>query len=745
MNPPQRRNIGFAVWCGGAVLLGAFLLFQVQPMISRMILPWFGGGPAVWTACLLFFQLVLLAGYGYAYALCQFLPVKLQATVHWLLLAAALFMLPVTPAESWQPADGSLPVLRILLLLTAHIGLPYLLLAATAPLIQSWWSQVYNPQMPYRLYALSNAGSLIALLSYPVLVEPSLSTPWQGLLWSVAFCGFALLCGSLTVMLWLHRPDQTKQTKPGESADETGDAKIAWRSLAAWCALSAAGVITLMAVTNHLSQDIAVTPLLWVAPLSLYLISFILCFDRPSWSQPRHWAPPAAISICMTICYSTLNLGRLVRLLGRAGYLVSPALESLFDQHLQIEAFLWLTSLFLICMLWHGMLVQQRPPRQFHTLFYLTIAAGGALGGMTVAVICPAVFPVMVEPRLCMAGGLMLSSVFFIRDLSPAGSSWLEVLAARRASVWQRLVRFIVSTGAVALLVIVLYPLMLSLVFPFFDANRGDQPWRGRNFYGALEVHEVKAEEPRDSGVSLFHGTTLHGFQFSDPSRRLEPTTYFARNSGAGLALENFPRFEEKPAAAPIRPRQLRVGVIGLGAGTLAAYGRRGDHYTFYEIDQMVIDIAKRHFTFLKDSAADIDIQQGDARISLKHQPPQNFDVFILDAFSGDAIPVHLLTLEAMVLYQQHLTEDGVMAFHISNRHLDLEPVVRALAARLNYPLLRISTEGNDPAHITGSDWLLLSRNEAFMQSIEAHASPVSEAEPLLWTDDFSNLLKILK
>jgi len=763
MKALQGRNLGFAFWCGGAVLLGAFLLFQVQPIISRMILPWFGGGPAVWTACLLFFQILLLAGYAYAYLLNRFLTVGWQATVHWLLLAAALLMLPVTPGAGWQPEDGSQPVLRILLLLTAHIGLPYLLLAATAPLIQSWWSTVYNPSMPYRLYALSNAGSLVALLSYPFIVEPLLGASWQGLLWSLAFAGFALLCGSITVMLWLHQgkaapagQDDSAPVVEEESAASAeasaAEASAAEASaaeaaasrggagrMAAWAALAAAGVIVLMATTNHLSQDIAVTPLLWVAPLSLYLISFIICFDRPAWSRPQLWSAPAAVCIGLTICYSTLNLDRLVKLLVRAGYAVPPLLESVLNQHMLVEAVLWLSSMFFICMMCHGLLVQLRPPKTLHTLYYLIIAAGGAVGGITVAVLCPAVLPTIIEPRVCLAGGLIMAMLYIARSLSHTRSA-AGSAAGSAAPLSRRLLRFGFSTMAVALIVIVLYPLFVS--------PAGGFVWRGRNFYGALEVHTVKEKDPLDSGIALSHGTTLHGFQFTAAARRRQPTTYFSRESGAGLVLDHFPRFNpQQPAPTPVRPMALRVGVIGLGAGTLAAYGRKGDLYTFYEIDQMVTGVARQQFTFLKDSLADVAIEAGDARISLNRQKPQEFNVLVLDAFSGDAIPVHLLTLEAMILYQRHLAADGVMAFHVSNRHLNLEPVVRGLAQRLEYTVLRISTDDGQLTHQTGSEWLLLSRNTAIMQNpqITSRATPLGGQTPVLWTDDHSNLLQILK
>lgn len=718
----ERSAAGLAGWFAATILLGAFLLFQVQPLFGKLVLPWFGGSPAVWTTCLMFFQTVLLAGYAYAHGLSRLQPVSRQLLVHLTLCALALLLLPITPAESWQPRDGSHPIGRILLLLLRHVGLPYLLLAATSPLVQSWFAAVYTQRLPYRLYALSNLGSLAGLLSYPFVVEPRLTTGRQGVLWSVAFGIYAVLCGVLALRLrrWPGAAsDRRRQTPAGTpQAVESGGNAWAW-----WVLLSALGSVLLMAVTNHVCQNVAVIPLLWVLPLTLYLLTFILCFERERW-YARRWF--SAASLLAVLAASYLVPIRYLRVQFQAFGLESLWFE--LAHNVVIEATVYLLVLFCLCMVCHGELVRRKPPPRRLTAFYLAVSAGGALGGVLVAVVCPLVFSSHLELNLSLLAGFGLA---------------LAVFAGEARRQWFPRVSRPLQGAAVAL------ALAISGVVVWGQWEAWDREGgllRVRNFYGVLSIKERYPHTPQWRGLALYHARTLHGFELLEPERRGQPTTYYTEDSGVGRAL-----------AAARGTGPLRVGVIGLGVGTLAAYGQPGDYFRFYEIDADVIQLARQYFSFLPQSAAEIDIIPGDARISLEREPDQRFDVLVLDAFSGDSIPVHLLTAEAFAVYLRHLGDGGVIAAHISSRYVDLVPVVTALAqhhalaeAFIPWPP---GDSGIDWAEEKGlalapSQWMLLAREPQRLQR-----SPIREAAqvwegnraPRLWTDQSNNLLEVLR
>jgi spermidine synthase len=703
---------GLSGWIAAAVLLGAFLLFQVQPVISKTILPWFGGSPAVWTTCLLFFQLLLLAGYAFADWLTRWPQPRQQALIHLSLIGLALLTLPITPGEFWKPADGSYPAGRILLLLTAKIGLPYFLLASTSPLMQVWFARVYPDRSPYRLYALSNAGSLGALLTYPFLVEPALTTRTQGIVWSALFVLFAACCGWLTIRLWRAGLLPTLPTTDSAATQPDGGDKPTWRQRAAWLWWPALSCVLLMAVTNHLCQDLAVVPLLWIAPLSVYLLSFIICFDREAWYHRRGFALAAALAV-LVLSYLPLA-GYFERFYAQMGLSLRMAH---FAKHVAVEAMVFLVALFLLCMVCHGELVRRRPKAGHLTSFYLSVAAGGALGGAFVAVICPLVFASYVELNAALLLGFLVALALLVREvrthraLSSPVLRFSAILAGWLATA-------VVTWGQ----------------FERWDAERGIA--RARNFYGVLSVRERFADDPEHHGRILFHGNTVHGYQLLAEDDRDTPTSYYSTNSGAGLALQHF-----RPEAP------IRVGAVGLGAGTIAAYGRPGDLYRFYEINPLVVDMAYRYFTFLDDSEATIEIVLGDARLSLERQPPQQYDVLVLDAFSGDTIPVHLLTREAMEIYLRQIAADGVIAIHISNRHVNLIPVVLELAWHFDLPSVLIRQSQVDRFRANPSDWMLLTRNEQFLDS-EAIRSAASHPDRWpdfpLWTDQYNNLLHIL-
>jgi len=658
------------------ILVSAFLLFQVEPIIAKMILPWFGGSAAVWTVCLLFFQLVLLAGYLYAHAIHRYLRAFVQTRLHLVLLAVSLAVLPVIPKAAWKPTGTEDPTLAILLLLALTVGLPYLLLSTTGPLVQAWFAHRFPGRTPYRLYALSNAGSMFALLSYPILFEPAFATKSQGIGWSVGYAGFVVLCG---VTAWMSR---AYVEKPSAETGAGGGAPSA-AVQALWVALPAVASILLLAVTNHLSQDVAAIPFLWVLPLSLYLLTFIICFDRERW----YWRP-------IFLRFAAVGLAGMAYALSK-------------EPPVKVSVPLFSAGLFLCCMVCHGELVRLKPAARYLTKFYLMISVGGAVGGVFVGLLAPHLFDAVYELQIGIgACAIIVLAVLFWR------TSWWPIGALAGAAF----------VGALV-----------------YQVHRADSDYRlmVRNFYGSIKVEDPDDPKDPDAVRKLVHGTINHGQQFLDPQKRDWPTTYYGPNSGVGLAIR------EAEEHGPDR-----VGVIGLGTGTIASYGRPGDYIRYYDINPLVIRLAKSEFTFLKDCKAKLDIALGDARLSLEREPSQQFDVLAVDAFSGDSIPVHLLTREAFELYFRQLRPGGVLAVHVSNKYLDLEPVVHRIASYLHKEDGTVDTEDDDSAGVFGSTWVLVSARHQFFQDplIHAVAVKVKERPSLrMWTDDYSNLFQILK
>ena len=660
------------------IFLSSFLLFLVQPLIARLILPWFGGSAAVWTTCMLFFQVVLLAGYAYAHGLGK-LAGRRQPIVHTVLLLAALASLPIMPAEGWKPAGEDEPITRILLLLGATVGLPYFLLASTSPLIQAWFARARPQENPYRLFALSNLASLIALLGYPFFVEPYLTAREQVSIWSWLFAPFALLCAAVA---W--------RTPRAAAAGELAPAApLARGEVLWWLALSATGSVLLLAVTNHLTQNVASVPLLWLVPLTLYLATFILAFEGKGIYQPRYLWPLL-----------------LVALIAMAWLLI----DTEYHYHLALQLGVFLPGLFIGCLFCHGELYRTRPAPRHLTAFYLTISAGGALGGLLVAVVAPLVFTGYFELGAGLAALALLAALRFVAVGRIAHATSLVVL---------------LGVGACAT----------------YDGFRHQKDVRvaKRSFYGVLRVKEYGTPGEDSYLRRLVHGTIMHGEQYMSPALRRTLTTYYTETSGIGAAIHS----KEDHA--------VRVGVIGLGTGTIAAYGRAGDVYRFYDIDANVIQIARKDFAFLADSGARVETALGDARLTLEREPPQGFDVLAVDAFSSDAIPVHLITREALETYLRHMKPDGIVAFHVSNRFLDLIPVVARLASELKLHAVLVSDdpEDEDKTIRSRSDWVLVSRDARALAApaiADAGAVPAEDRPDWrTWTDDYSNLIQILK
>ncbi len=673
---------------------------------------------------MLFFQVLLLGGYAYSHFLLTSRNVRRQTMIHVSLLVVAALTLPIIPDATWKPGDGTQPTTRILMLLIANVGLPYFILSSTGPLVQSWYARFYADQSPYRLYALSNIGSLGALLTYPVLVEPQLTTGLQGWIWSAFFAVYAILCAGLAVFA-----GRQAAVAPESNVSMTTEPTDSLASLGAqltWLLLPAIASLMLLAITNHLCQDVAVVPFFWVAPLSLYLISFIICFDHPRWYRRRLFAIAtllATFGLCLTLAGYEVDLFL-------SQYEISDALSKLgigfeFDDLISdivIEASVYLTVLFLICMVCHGEVVRCKPAVGQLTYFYLMLSLGGALGGLFVALVCPQFFKTFVELPL----GLVAA---FLIALGVLAHEFIHSWMLNRK--WKRCVAAVLAG-----------PLVYVVMWSQAVSSESDAIVSMRNFYGVLSVDEEDADDPDIHRYELLNGRILHGVQFVDKDLRNTPTTYYDEESGIGVALRRL------RATEPIR-----VAAVGLGVGTIAAYAKKEDYYCFYEINPNVQLLATSQFHFLDDArqrGATIQIQLGDARISMERQSPQLYDVIALDAFSGDAIPAHLLTRESFAEYLRHLSDGGVIAVHISNRHLDLTPVVGGLAEFYEYPMLYIETYDDDAAGAATSDWLLLTRNQQFLEddivvSSSEVAEPGSYSSVRPWTDDFTNLFEILE
>lgn len=671
------------------IFFSAFLLFGIEPIIAKIVLPWFGGSAAVWTTCLLFFQTVLLAGYLYAHVARRRLAPRTQVFVHVGLLAASLLALPVIPSAGWKPLGNEDPSWRILGLLTVTLGLPYLLLSATSPMLQAWYARTHENALPYRLFALSNAGSMLALVSYPVLVEPVFSTSHQAWVWSAGYLGFVLLCGSVA---WLARSGAA-HINDAEAAD---DASPGWVLQLMWVSLAACGSTMLLAVTNHLTQNVASIPFLWIVPLALYLLSFIFCFEGRGWYHRATF----------------LKLGAVA--LGGMAYAMG---EGFMNPSLTLLVGVFAGGLFICTMVCHGELARLKPPHGHLTSFYLMISIGGALGGVLVGLVAPHFFSGYFELPIAM----VWCAVMIVLAVRPGRSGIDNRLFAR--VVW-------ISSMAGAI------TLAACLGYQIYQFRTGSR-LLVRNFYGALRVNDEGDGVEFAKIRKLTHGTINHGEEFLDAGRHMQPTTYYGYRTGIGLAIQE----------AQVR-LGLRVGVIGLGTGTIAAYGRPGDTFRFYDINPLVIDIARTQFRFVPESKATVDIVLGDARLSLEREALQNYDILAVDAFSSDAIPVHLLTLEAFALYFRHLQPGGVLAVHVSNKHLNLAPVVESAAHALGRRSALIDTEDDDDDAVFGATWVLVSSRESFFQYpfIRHAATPVKRIPGLrMWTDNYSNLFQILK
>ena len=669
------------------IFLSAFLLFQVQPLIAKFILPWFGGSAAVWSAALLFFQLVLLAGYFYAHCLIRYVRAKAQVGIHAALLGASFATLPIVPAAHWKPAGGGDPTLRILVLLGATVGLPYLLLSATSPLLQAWYLRTHAGAIPYRLFALSNFGSMLALLSYPVLVEPRFALGSQAVAWSIGYAVFAAVCA---LAGWKSRAGVDPiQTAPDAEAPAPGASAILL-----WIGLAACASTLLLAVTSHMTQNVAPIPLLWIAPLSLYLASFILCFESDRIYNRIVFLPLLAVSL---------------GLFAWGDYM--------FENNIDVKRMIPMlcAALFVACMVCHGELARRKPHPRYLTEFYLMVSTGGAAGGLFVALIAPRIFHSYTELPVAIAACAILTACVL----------WNRAPGVPRP-LWMRTA------------------LMLAAgLFAGYLARAEVQKNSGyvlsvRNFYGVLRVRDDPETSTDVATRTLIHGTINHGTEILKPGAERIATSYFGRGSGISRAISALGE------AGPIR-----IGILGLGAGVTATLAREGDTLHYYEINPLVFEIAKTQFGFFNACPADKQLFLGDGRLVLERMPDENLDFLAMDAFSSDAVPVHLLTKEAWTTYQRHLKPAGVLAINITNRYLDLAPVIAQTAADLGWQGVVVDDENLEESFYTVSVWALMSRDARIFDHPDFRDEEVVplKASPGFrpWTDDYSNIIQILK
>jgi hypothetical protein len=766
-----------------ALFVSATLLFLVEPMIAKMILPSLGGTPAVWNTCMVFFQAVLLAGYAYAHASTAWLGTRRQVLLHAGLLFLPFVVLPIGMARGWVPPADANPIPWLLGLLLVSVGLPFFLLSSSAPLLQKWFANTGHPSAkdPYFLYAASNVGSMLALIAYPTIVEPNLSLKaerWlsQSWLWTAGYALFVLLTLPCAWAVWRNRDVHTSRHGDQEKQKSSGSLSLSIGERLRWVALAFVPSSLMLGVTTHITLDIAGIPLFWVIPLALYLLSFILVFAK--WPPILHRIVAGAVPLVLLVL--------VFRMLYTGNKWATPATIGLH-----------LLTFFVVALYCHGELARTRPAPRYLTQFYLLMSLGGVLGGCFNALVAPLLFHSVLEYNVALVlacllvpsgdpGAKVWLARFFPEKLAkPVGLVADVAVAAVLGLVAFCLLRFFVTTpgdgtwhatlrddltvtlewirehlhvnlirmqaalafGVITLLcyAFVMRPIRFGLAVGAFmfanahlpDVSQAKVLCQQRSFFGVLKVEYYPDEE----AYTLTNGTTLHGEQIRMPGERSEPLTYYHTSGPIGQVFTQFSGSRAKR----------NVGLIGLGAGTLASYGEPGQHMTFYDIDPLVKAIAtnENYFTYVRDSRASCEIVLGDARLKLREAADHTYGILVVDAFSSDSIPIHLLTREALEMYFQKLTEDGILAVHISNRHLDLQPVLANLARQLKLFALRQEDDDSDRRQVPGisnSDWVVLARRREDLGKLaddERWSAVQTDPQVGVWTDDYSNLLGV--
>ncbi len=704
------------------IFTSAFLLFQVQPLLSKQILPWFGGSPAVWTTAMLFFQILLCLGYLYAHALARLPSRRLQARIHMVLLVvSAILASRVLPGLEWRPQSPDAPALQVLLILGVSVGLPYFCLATTGPLVQHWFTRTPHAHSVFRLYALSNVGSFLALLSFPYVLEPWLEQKQMGQLWTAGFWVFALLCLPLALGRWQQEGGPAAPAADSQGVQREVPSAPGLLQRASWIALPALASLVFIAATDQISHDVAPEPRLWITTLGLYLLTFIFTFDHPRWYRPRAFA-----LLSLALIMATAGISDIPDWLGLR-----------WDYGVNELRWMHYALLFVVCMLCHGELYRRRPqdPSRL-TEFYLCMSVGGAFGGLFVTLVATQWFDDYHEWLIALALATLLACRVLFRGIAslPRAATWSAVAS---------------SAGLVGLLLVFLNPWSWRDVrTPEYSRVLLDQ---ARNFYGTVSVTENRytREPDRDERV-FFSGSVTHGQQLLSPHLRHVPTTYYARDSGIGETLE----------WAMGRKPSLEVALIGLGAGTLANYAREADAYDFYEINPQAVRIAQRWFDNLAScKARHQEILLGDARLRMEQLPAdKRYDVIVLDAFTGGSVPIHLLTREAFAIYVDHLKPDGYLAINITNAYLNLYPVVKAQAQALGFSYRHKAQAFDGSRNIRQNLHFILTRDQAYLHAhpsvdreIRDDQGRLLRTEPRdqpglrLWTDQFSSIAPIIR
>lgn len=684
-----------AVLYGATMGLAGFLLFQVQPVMAKYILPWFGGSAATWIVCMLFFQLALLAGYAYVYVVTRPFRLAWQVLFQIALLAAALFALPITPADSWKPVASGDPTWRIILLLTFSVGAPYALLATTSPMLQRWLAQLPVKIEISRLFAVSNLGSFLGLLSYPFVFERVMSSQEQTWLWSVMFCVYAALLGLCALVAWRKGAERVPGLDHVVSADKRGGPAILW------IVYSALGSVLLLATTNQITQWSAVIPFLWIAPLSLYLLTFVIAFG-----SQRHYRRPAYVAAFLLLASLSFLLP-------------TPDTASTLAVAVVVQCL----TLFSGCMICHAEMVRLQPEPARLPGFYLATSIGGALGGLLVALVAPLILADYWEQTLA----IVFIAILALRLEATATSSW------RRG--WAPAIAL-----AAAVFVLALGAQLISEI----SLSR-DLVARVRNFYGVVKVLREEGETPEEASLVMQQAGVDQGSQFIAADRRKEPACAFTADSAVGQAIFRNARRRSDPQAP------IRIGIVGLGAGMLAALGRPGDVIRYYELNPAVKDLVDRHFSFVRDSDATVEVALGDGRLLLEREAAggrsQRFDVIVMNAFRGASPPMHLMTKEAFDIYLRHLEPDGVLAINFELDTLEVAPLHRGLAAATGMEVNWVETAGEDGCEDPIS-WALYTRDKRFWEvpEIKAALSPWRDGSnsQLLWTDRNSSLMSIV-
>lgn len=730
------------------IFLSAVLLFVVQPMFARMVVPLLGGSPSVWNTAMLFYQATLLAGYAYAHFGTKWLGLRRQIVCHLVLLALVFFALPLGVPAGWSPPTQSNPVYWLLGLMCLSVGLPFFVLSSTSPLIQKWFASTGHRSAsdPYFLYAASNAGSLLALGAYPFVIEPIIGLGRQSRLWSVGYGVLAVLIGACAYLLW----QSLKESKPKEAEtgpqekNTTAAAPLGRRRKARWVALAFVPSSLMLSLTTYLSSEVASAPLLWVFPLTIYLLTFTLVFARRR-----------LISHAFLLRMFPIGVIALTQLL------TMRATNPFF-----LLALVHLGMFFVAAMVCHGEIANDRPEAEHLTEYYLWMSIGGVLGGVFNALVAPIVFNSIAEYPLVLIAACFL----VVKTVSGERNrfrSWLDValplgLAVLTLVLIYMVPRIVGVTSATAHALIFAPPVALcfflserrvrfglgvACVFAasfFYAGETGKILFSDRSFYG---VHRVTIDQ-EGRYYLLIHGTTVHGMQHVEREELPMPLSYYHPRGPAG---EFFSRFRDRLKAGIDHP--VSVAAIGMGAGALASYGQTGQKWTFYEIDPVVTDLARNseYFDYLRKSRADVEVVLGDGRLSLAAAPDGEFQLIIIDAFSSDVIPVHLLTREALALYVRKLRSNGAILFHISNRHFNLKPILADLSSEAGLVCLhRDGTYVSPTAEETGKDpseWIVIARSDADIAPIAqlAHWNRFRERSgDVLWTDDLSSLLDVL-